>query len=123
MVGFNGIPFEVIVDDDGRLPYPEPDESQVEWYEAEIRLLSELDYNTIRDLRSRVTVLPALGGPAGAGTVQVEYGSGSRVLIWPDGPASTHSSNAILTEIRTRPAAFRYSDFRVTCKWLIQGDV
>ncbi len=100
-VGFStDVTFKVIVDDEGRLPYPVPaSDSDLKTYDATILLDSQADYDLLEAYVSGVTILPAMGG---GGLVDVSRGRGSRTLTIPLSTGAERAFRAILTALSGR---------------------
>jgi hypothetical protein len=93
-IAFNDIPFDVLLDDEGRVPMPVADDTGLDSYTATILFATRSDYTDFRALQSTVTVMPALGG---GGVIKVKPGgSGPFVLTFPAGNHADHSRYAVL---------------------------
>lgn len=108
-VEFDGIPFDVIADGDGRLPRAvrQPDKTWL--YTAEVMI----DDSDMTDFEARFSWLsaiePALG--AAGGRITVDYGPGALVCTIPQQGAAERTGNAILIDLVPR-AKLIGGDFR-----------
>lgn len=112
-VGFDAIPFDVLVSDDARLPVPTPDADGFDYYEATVRLASRTAYDDLNDLLSGLDIIPAMA-MRGGGLITLRWGAGRKVLTLPLRKGVEESRQAILVAIA--PA----SDF---LRDLVQVDV
>lgn len=119
-VGFDGVPFDVLVDGDGKLPQPIPDENGLFTYTASLLISSGENQQSLRDLHSKVTVIPAM---AGGGTLVVERGPGAKHLIFPLGSSGTREMYAVLTEWNAHPFHFKNEDRVVDVTWILGGEI
>lgn len=97
--GFDGILFSVYPDGEGFLPAPSPagNANSPRIYTATLRMTDGSDVAALRNKRSIVTIVPSMGFVRG-GTLVVEAGIGSRVLVYPNINGNEITVDAILTD-------------------------
>lgn len=95
--GFDDILFDVYPDGDGYLPTAVPPEGEngPRTYSATVRVFSGSDLAALRNKRSIVTVVPAMGQVSG-GTLVIEAGVGSKTLVYPGAHGDELTVDAIL---------------------------
>lgn len=113
-VQFDGVYFTV-ASDDARLPMPTADDSDVEWWVAEI-MLDRASAEVLEAKRSLVSIHPALGG---GGNVTVERGTGGAELTIPTGLSHTRRYTAVLTNYEARFSNLTNTHQRVNVTFLI----
>lgn len=118
-VSFDSIAFVVLVDGDGRLPAPVPDENGLDVYTATIKVASLSILNSLRALRSSVD---PIAGMSGGGILEVRWGPGQRELIYPIGAGDEIARYAVLFDWQPHPSGFYDNHHTVDVSWYV-GEV
>ena len=117
--GFDDVEFSVYPDGEGWFPLASPPENEngPRTWTGTVRVTNGTDLALLRNKRSIVTVVPAMGFTSG-GTLVTEAGVGSKVLVVPNANGGEITYSAILVGYAAT-AFMLSSDRRVDLTFII----
>lgn len=119
-VGFDGNTFRVNTDDEGRIPAPVADETGLESITLTVFVDTAATWHALLDLRSTITVQPALGG---GGIVKTKSGPGVKTLTIPAGNNAEVSRYAVLTGFEGAQFAWRDTYRRAELTFVLGDEI